>query len=259
MLPVQRDLMKPVLQALVDLGGEAKPAAVYERVTAMFPDLRPADLTEQLLSGGSRWTNRIQWTRQDLLTRGWLSNQQQGVWAITEAGRAYLAMNGGAPEPVVEDLEQLVDAYRDRFRGRVLTWLHDQSPAAFEAVAAELLHAYGFVHTEVTGRTGDGGVDGHGQLRIGLATLRAAFQCKRWRENVGGPQVDAFRGAIQGRYEQGVFFTTSGFTKAAQAKSLQAGAVPIVLLDGPAIVDLMVAHEVHIRRAPVYRYELLSE
>ena len=70
-----------------------------------------------------------------------------------------------------------------------------------EAVAAELLRAYGFVHTEVMGRSGDGGIDGHGHVRTGFATLRRAFRCERWRENVGGPQVDAFRGAIQDRYE----------------------------------------------------------
>ncbi len=259
MMPSQRELWEPVLRAVADLGGEATPAAVYARVTAACPGLTPADLTEQLTSGGLRWTNRIQWVRQDLITQGWLTSPKRGIWAITEAGRAHLATKGTEWEPIRDDLEQLIDNYRERFRARVLTWLHDQSPADFEVVSAELLRAYGFVHIEVTGRTGDGGIDGHGELRIGLATLRAAFQCKRWKDNVGGPHVDGFRGAIQGSYEQGVFFTTGGFTKAAQAKSLQAGAVPIVLLDGPAIVDLMVTHEVRIRRVPVYRYELLSE
>ena len=58
---------------------------------------------------------------------------------------------------------------------------------------------------EVTGAGADGGIDGHGRLRVGVATMRAAFQCKRWEGSVGRPEVDKFRGAIQGEFEQGLF------------------------------------------------------
>ena len=73
--------------------------------------------------------------------------------------------------------------------------------------------AYGFVDVTVTSVTKDGGIDGHGRLTLGLATMGAAFQCKRWQGNVGRPEVDKFRGAIQGEFEQGVFFATSDFTR----------------------------------------------
>ena len=54
------------------------------------------------------------------------------------------------------------------------------------------------------------------------------------------PEIDGFRGAIQGSCEQGYFFTTSGFSSGAKDKSFKVGAVPVILIDGEAIVDLMI-------------------
>lgn len=114
-------------------------------------------------------------------------------------------------------------------------------PGGFEEFSRELLEAYGFEHTTVTSISGDGGIDGHGKLRVGLAFLNVAFQCKRWtRGNVQRPEIDKFRGAAQGEFEQGIFFTTSSFSKGALAASIRRGAIPIVLIDGSAIVQLMI-------------------
>jgi restriction system protein len=93
----------------------------------------------------------------------------------------------------------------------------------------------------VTQIAGDGGIDGHGKLKVGLAFLNVAFQCKRWTKcNVTRPEVDRFRGAIQGDFEQGLFFTTTSFSKGAIEASIKRGAVPIILVDGGAIVDMMI-------------------
>jgi len=74
----------------------------------------------------------------------------------------------------------------------------------------------------VTSISNDGGVDGCGKLRVGIAHMNVAFQCKRWTVgNVGGPEIDKFRGAIQGEYEQGIFFTTSGFANGAKEVSIK--------------------------------------
>ena len=70
--------------------------------------------------------------------------------------------------------------------------------------------------------------------------MNVAFQCKRWTTaNVGRPEIDKFRGAIQGEYEQGIFFTTANFASGAKEVSIKRGAVPIILIDGPSIVELM--------------------
>jgi restriction system protein len=84
--------------------------------------------------------------------------------------------------------------------------------------------------------------------------MNVAFQCKRWQGNVGRPEVDKFRGAIQGEFEQGVFFTTSDFTTAARDASLRAGAVPVILLNGESIVNLMIDKGLGVERVPLYAY-----
>ncbi len=95
-----------------------------------------------------------------------------------------------------------------------------------EQFARRLLRAYGFIDLKVTQTSKDGGIDRYGKLRLGLAIMNVAFQCKRWQGSVGRPEVDKFRGAIQGEFEQGVLFTTSDFTPDARDASLKKGAVP---------------------------------
>lgn len=107
----------------------------------------------------------------------------------------------------------------------------------------------------VTQVSKDGGIDGHGLLKVGLAKMSVAFQCKRWEGNVLRPEVDKFRGAIQGKYEQGIFFTTSDFSSGAKDASIQKGAVPIILLNGDSIVDLMIDREFGVQRKPLQLYE----
>jgi restriction system protein len=92
-------------------------------------------------------------------------------------------------------------------------------------------------------------------LRVGLAQMKVAFQCKRWTGKIQRPEIDKFRGAIQGEYEQGIFFTTSDFSQGARDVSIKKGAVPIVLLNGEAIVDLMIDKGLGVLRRPLEVYE----
>lgn len=144
-----------------------------------------------------------------------------------------------AKTDLLSDLRQLHNVYLANFRNRLLDQIRELHPEAFEYFSKKLLLAYGFSDIEVTSYSKDGGIDGYGFLRVGLAHLRVAFQCKRWKKNVSRPEIDRFRGAIQGKFEQGIFLTTSQFTSGAQQISFQPGAVPIVLMDGSLILDIM--------------------
>jgi len=93
-LPNQRDVETPLLSAIEEAGGEARPRDLYPAVTARFPDLTDQDLTERLPSGSNRWTNRIQWARQSLVQKGEIVSDTRGVWRITEKGRQRLEREG---------------------------------------------------------------------------------------------------------------------------------------------------------------------
>lgn len=255
MLPKQNDVEIPLLQVLVELGGQGRPKEIYPLVTNKFPQITEKDLAESLPSGGNKWTNRIQWARQALIINGEMYSPSRGIWAITEKGRRRLGEPPvELPPPPSVNFVELYEEYEASFRAQLLQRINDLSPREFELFARRLLQAYGFADVEVTTLSADGGIDGHGKLLLGLATMNVAFQCKRWQGNVGRPEVDRFRGAIQGKFEQGVFFVTSDFTQEARNASLRPGAVPIILLNGESIVDLMIKRGLGVERVPLYVY-----
>jgi len=252
MLPKQKDIEIPLLEVLVELGGQGKPKEIYPLVTKKFPEIRDEDFAETLPSGGNKWTNRIQWVRLELIRKSEMYGPSRGIWAVTDEGRKRLETKG--PSVPTVNFVELYEDYVESFRSKLLDKLNDLSPRQFELFARKLLQAYGFVEVQVTNISSDGGIDGYGKLRLGLATMNVAFQCKRWHGNVGRPMVDTFRGAIQGEFEQGVFFATSDFTQKAREASLKKGAVPIILLNGESIVDLMIQKGIGVERVPLYMH-----
>jgi restriction system protein len=282
MMPPQKDIDLPLLKALVAAGGKAPARDVYKAVEEFFPQLTDADRSETLPSGGSRWTNRIQWVRQALVDRGELTGAGRGIWAVTDKGRERLARelkclpdtaasHGSgeslqsealaSSEAAVADfpvnLEELAEDYAAAFERKILQELMDREPSEFEVFANKLLTVYGFRRMKVTNEhtAPDGGIDGNGELKVGLATMRAAFQCKRWRGSVGRPEIDKFRGAIQGGFEHGYFFTTSTFSSEARLASIRDGAVPIFLFDGHEIVQIMIDKGLGVGHRPIEIYE----
>jgi restriction system protein len=273
MLPKQRELEEPILQVLADNGGKARPEVVYESVKKFFPTLTDADLLLSQPSGDNKFKNTIRFARQTLIDRGEMYSPAYGLWGITARGEQRLRdgdmvlQTAVRPKPVpttqiqvpalTTNLEELFDDYVDAFRRKLVQGLLDLSPAQFEKFAGELLTAYGFRNTKVTNTNTapDGGIDGSGELKVGLASVRAAFQCKRWKGQIGRPEIDKFRGAIQGRFEHGYFFTTSSFSVEARQASVRDGTVPIFLFDGHEISQIMIDKGLGVTRRPIEVYE----
>lgn len=159
------------------------------------------------------------------------------------------------PRSKRDELLALRDQHVEEIRSTISASLKKMDPYAFEQFAKRLVEAYGFRNVEVTKRSADGGIDGHGRIHFGMAQLNAAFQCKRYTNTpVGLPQIHEFRGAISGQFQQGIFFTTSKFTKQALAASLRPGAVPIALMDGMKIAQLMIEKGLAVEKEAVELY-----
>lgn len=121
---------------------------------------------------------------------------------------------------------------------RLLDTLTAMDPGAFERLCQRMLWESGFIEVEVTGRSGDGGIDGYGIIRMGgLISFPVLFQCKRYRGNVAASVVRDFRGAMQGRSDKGLLITTGGFTRDAKAEATRDGAPPIDLIDGALLAE----------------------
>ena len=265
MLPKESEVQLPLLQVLVEIGGEGPTKDIYPLVTKKFPKITEDDLNERLPSGGNKWTNRIQWVRQALVSKGEMSSPRHAIWVITEKGRRRvqnqikkkMTIDARIPSwaiPQKTSFTELHEEYESSFRSGLLMRLNELMPHQFELFARKLVQAYGFSEVEVTELHSDGGIDGHGRFHLGLATMKAAFQCKRWKGLVGRPEVDKFRGAIQGEFEQGIFFTTSDFSQPARKASFKKGAVPIILLNGEKIVDMMINKGIGVEKVPLFMY-----
>ena len=118
----------------------------------------------------------------------------------------------------------------------------------FEILVSHLLTALGFEGSEVTGKSGDGGVDATGELNVAnLAKVKVFVQAKRYKlgAKVSANTVKQLRQAIPFG-GQGAFITTADYQGAAADVALQAGFPRIGLVNGRQLVDLLIEHWVDI-------------
>ena len=147
-----------------------------------------------------------------------------------------------ADKEAAPDVVELADEGSDKvgdWKASLLATLGAMPPDAFERLSQRLLRESGFTKVEVRGKSGDGGIDGVGMLRVSLVSFRVYFQCKRWKGIVGSTEIRDFRGALQGRADKGLFTTTGHFSNQASAEATRDGAIAIDLIDGDRLCDLL--------------------
>lgn len=167
---------------------------------------------------------------------------------------------GGVPEEVIAAQYEL---QRKALAAQLLDAVKSASPQFFERLVVTLLVKMGYGGTlqdagAAVGRSGDGGVDGViKEDKLGLDAIYV--QAKRWDDKpVGSPQIDQFAGALQKKKaRKGVFLTTSTFTSDA-LRSVADYSARIVLIDGPALAELMIEHDVGVSITTGYQLKRLD-
>ena len=248
-MPTYDDLMNPTLSTLRALGGSA---SIKEIVDKVIENLRPPTDVAERPHGRGRRTEleyRLAWTRTYLKKFGLITNSKRGVWSLTPDGVRLEVVN---PREVVSFVQQqrqadgdyvtdVVDEADDEtasWREDLLETLLGMPSDVFERLCQRLLRESGFIGVVVTGRSGDGGIDGRGVIRVaGLISFKVAFQCKRYQGNIGPSIVRDFRGAMIGRSDRGLLISSGGFTREAWTESTRDGAPPIDLIDGDLLVE----------------------
>lgn len=130
-------------------------------------------------------------------------------------------------------------AFETPWQDLVLECLLKMKPSAFERLCQKILERSGFIKVDVTGRSGDGGIDGIGVLRLNLLSFHVFFQCKRWKGSVGASVIRDFRGAMVGRADKGLVMTTGTFSTDARKEATRDGAPAIDLVDGETLCELL--------------------
>ncbi len=251
----------PLLDQLRELGGSARSAEATDAVIEAL-GITDEEQAETLKNGQSRVRNQIAWARFYLAKAGLIDSSRRGVWSLTPAGLATTLTDDEAyalfrkvhgvfvEERAARSEEEATSATDEEsdpqeateprdHRSQLLAILRGLPPDGFERICQRLLRESGFEQVSVTGRSGDGGIDGVGILEVNpFVSFKVLFQSKRYSGSVSSPQIRDFRGAMMGRADKGLIITTGTFTIDAKKEARRDGVPPIELVDGEKLVEM---------------------
>lgn len=262
--PSYYELLWPTLQTVIVMDGSGR---IDEINRTVIEREGYSEEQQATLHGEGPQTEieyRLAWARTYLKGMGLLENSARGVWSVTEKGRevrqdqladlhaeytrhARERSRQRRREKASEGVEGAEANDERDWKEALLHVLLKAPPDRFERLARRLLREAGFINTTVTGKSGDGGIDGIGTYQVSLISFTVFFQCKRYAGSVGAGAVRDFRGAMTGRGDKGLLITTGSFTAEAKQEATRDGAPPIDLIDGDALCDLLKQYELGVK------------
>ena len=261
---------KPIVEIIDELGGSAKPSEVIDAIFDRY-DFSKDELEKKTQNGESIIRNRIRWARLYLAKGKVLDSTKRGVWILTPEYKKYFSKTEssydfyikvrkqfgkiGEKKKISECEAEIIEEMNDEtsFKSKLLEKLMSISPKGFERLCQRLLRESGFSQVKVTGKSGDGGIDGYGVLETNLLlSSKVFFQAKRYKDSVSSDKIRDFKGALDGRTTKGIFITTGRFTKDAQEEANREGSTKIDLIDGERLIELFEKLELGLKPRTVY-------
>ncbi|MBD8877764.1 restriction endonuclease [Roseibium polysiphoniae] len=281
-MPDLPGMMLATIEALKQIGGSASIQELEEKVIEIEGlSEEEQSYTQPGDDPRTRVAYFLAWARTYLKRGGALENSSRGVWALTDDGEAIVSkqQTEAIHKRVLDEERERAKAKRkeklqkeaarkdkretvsepapldadedttgaENWKLKLRDTLRAMDPSAFERLSQRLLREAGFIKVEVRGKTGDGGIDGVGVLRVNLVSFQVYFQCKRWKGSVGSKEIRDFRGALQGRADKGLFITTGTFTSQASEEATRDGAIAIDLIDGDRLCDLLKQYDLGVK------------
>jgi len=233
----------------------------------------------------SRFRNRVQWSKIYLQRAGLLENVRRGYFQITDRGKEVLSsgiekidlsfltqfpeynewrtskrtkkvdenktgsnsddLSVQTPE---EALETAMTQIVDDLASEILEQVKVMPPFDFERLVLDLMVSMGYGGAKdaasLTRGGADEGIDGiinEDQLGLDIVYLQA----KRWKAQVGRPEIQKFVGALHGKQaRKGVFMSTSTFSKEAVDYVESLFDPKVILIDGQRLAELMIEFNV---------------
>lgn len=282
-IPRYSKLIRPTFKALKALGGSGTNEEILNQI---IRDLNISDEAADIPHKGNpnktELAYQADWARTYLNLYGVIENSARAVWSIrtndvsvedidektivatvVKENRLKRNKKAAASEDIPEDDDPTNDysEYPEElkpWREILAEILQNMDPYGFERLAQRVLRESGFTQVEVTKKSGDGGIDGTGKLKInGFFSFNVAFQCKRYRGAVGAPEIRDFRGSLTTDVEKGVMITTGTFSKAAKEEASKQGKQQIDLIDGEEFISKIAEYGIGVR--PVTTYEVDEE
>jgi len=249
---------------------------------------------KQLLPSGTQEIiyNRVGWARSHLKIAGLLEDPKRGYVKITQLGIETMAKNpqdinvkflnqfekyrdyrtnrkkditikddeiekGVEEASPLEMIETGIEILNNDLAERLLEKIYSNSSAFFEKLVLDLLQSMGYGRGSVTGKSGDGGIDGFiSQDTLGLEKI--FFQAKRFTGDtrVTSSMVRDFVGSLAiNNVKKGVFITSTDFPKDAD-RLLQSQ--NIVLINQQKLLSLMIKYNIGVSLEKTYDIKKLD-
>ena len=283
-VPRYTQLIVPTFLALKELGGSGKNDEILDQIIAdlNIPD-EVADIQHKGRTNKSELSYQADWARTYLRIYGVIENSARSVWSIKpdyvsvtdldakkivdtvtqESRKKRSDKTGDSPnssdKPEDDDPTNDYAEYPDElkpWREQLAYILQNMDPYGFERLAQRVLRECGFTQVEVTKKSGDGGIDGTGKLKInGIFSFNVAFQCKRYSGLVGAPAIRDFRGSLTTNIEKGVLITTGTFSKAAREEAASPGKQQIDLVDGEDFINMIAEYGIGVKEVKTYEID----
>ncbi len=264
--PTHQYFFVPTLKALNNLGGSGSNEEIYNEVISITK--LSSDVIDEMHSFTmSEVEYKLMWARTYLKNYGAVEKSRQGVWSLTAKGAKLLKENNIDTKEIVQftnkkrgvavsEEGENITAEKKSWREQITDILLNLDPYAFERLAQRLLRECGFSDVVVTKRSGDGGIDGTGKLRIkGIFSFNVAFQCKRYKGQVGAAAIRDFRGSLGTNIEKGVLITTGAFTRSAREEASSEGKRLIDLMDGEELINKMAEYGIGLTEVKSYEVD----
>lgn len=284
-VPRYNKLLTATLVALKELGGSGKNDEILNQVISdlSIPD-EVADIPHLGNSNLSELAYQLAWARTYLAKFGVIENSARSVWSIKpdyvgvetlnekeivstvnsmshtsktkkrDTTNDISAVSPEDDEPNNDEVEFPDEA--KPWRAKLTEILQNMDPYGFERLAQRVLRECGFSQVEVTKKSGDGGIDGTGKLKInGIFSFNVAFQCKRYSGLVGAPAIRDFRGSLTTNIEKGVLITTGTFSKAAREEAASPGKQQIDLVDGEDFINMIAEYGIGVKEVKTYEID----
>lgn len=264
--PTIQSFIVPTLKALDALGGSGSNEEIYKQVVNITQ--LPTDVLDIMHNFTMTEVEyRMFWARTYLKNFGAIENSKHKVWSLTTKGVKMLKDNNIDPKEIynftarkrgaTQNVNNEISEVESRdWKEQITDILQHLDPYAFERLAQRLLRECGFSDVQVTKRSGDGGIDGTGKLRIqGIFSFNVAFQCKRYKGQVGAAAIRDFRGSLSTNIEKGVLITTGSFTRAAKDEASSEGKRLIDLMDGEELINKLAEYGIGLNEVKSYEVD----
>ncbi|MCX4313248.1 MAG: restriction endonuclease [Clostridia bacterium] len=268
-------LIEATFLALKQLGGSGRNDEINKKVYDILKV--PNNILEILHTGRNSFSEidyRLAWARTLLKNYGAIKNSARSVWVLspefidvekvcgTEIEKFRNLSTAKHPGKTLISADTVSDETLElpnevkSWRQRVYDILINMDPFSFERLTQRVLRECGFTDVVVTKRSGDGGIDGYGKLKInGVISFNIAFQCKRYQGTVGAPEIRDFRGSLTRNIEKGLFVTTGTYSSAAKEEAANIGKQQIDLIDGEDFIEMLAEYSIGLKEVKDYEVD----